>query len=289
MKHFVAPLLAALVAGSLIASTPDQLFTAGKEAMGRGDAEKAVGLFEQAVKLKPNSAEYHYWLGNAYGTQAERASIFSKAGLATKTKDEFERAVQLDPNYLDARSGLIEYYLEAPGFMGGSEEKALLQAQEIRKRDVFAGHRAFARIYAHQKKPELVRKEYLDVVREQPNSPKAHLYLALYLMSEKNWKQALEELDATLKLDAAYMPAYFRVGQLAVLGESNYARGEESLKRYLAYTPKEDEPPAARGWYWLGRIYEKQGRIADAKLSYAASLKLNPSQKDVAEAMKRVS
>ena len=53
--------------------------------------------------------------------------------------------------------------------------------------------------------------------------------------------------------------------------------------------PKSDEPGLHRAHFWLGQIYEKTGRKAEAKASYATSLKLNPDQKDVTEALKRVS
>jgi TolA-binding protein len=85
------------------------------------------------------------------------------------------------------------------------------------------------------------------------------------------------------------MPAYFRLGQLAVLSNGNLAHGEELLRKYLTYTPKENEPSLARAHYWLGQIFEKQGKKAEAKASFTTSLKLNPNQKDVAEALKRVS
>lgn len=183
----------------------------------------------------------------------------------------------------------MEYYVRAPGFMGGSEEKAMQQAQEIRKRDALAGHRAFATIYNVQKKPDLALKEYSDAVREQPNSPRTHHSLALYQMTQKNYKVATTELETALRLDPAFMPAYFRIGQIAALSSSDFARGEKSLRKYLGYTPAEDEPGLHRAWYWLGLIYEKQGRNADAKQSYATSLRLQPEQKDVTEALKRVS
>ena len=61
-----------------------------------------------------------------------------------------------------------------------------------------------------------------------------------------------------------------------------------TLKKYLAYSPKDDEPSIARADDWLGGINEKQGKKAEAKASYAASLKINPNQKDVDAAMKRV-
>src|SRR6476660_3394121 len=119
------PILAALVvliALPLLAQT--SLIDQGKAAMLRNDAEAAAALFEKAVAQNPKSAEAHYLLGTAYGSQAETAGIFGQASLAGKTKDEFEKAVELDLNLLDARFGLIQFYTFAPGIMGGSYDKA---------------------------------------------------------------------------------------------------------------------------------------------------------------------
>ena len=91
-----------------------------------------------------------------------------------------------------------------------------------------------------------------------------------------------------LKLDASYMPAFFQLGHAAALAGENLPRGETALKKYLSYAPKDDEPSLARAHYWLGGIYEKQGQSAEAKASYAASLRINPNQKDVEAAMKRM-
>ncbi|MGZ4810504.1 MAG: tetratricopeptide repeat protein [Thermoanaerobaculia bacterium] len=45
----------------------------------------------------------------------------------------------------------------------------------------------------------------------------------------------------------------------------------------------------ARAHYWLGKIYEQQNRQAEAQASYAASLTINPNQKDVEAARQRLS
>jgi tetratricopeptide (TPR) repeat protein len=261
----------------------------GKAAMARNDADAAAALLEKAVAQNPKSAEAHLWLGNAYGSQAQNASIFGQASLAGKTKNEFEKAVELDPNLLDARVGLIQYYTFAPGIMGGSYEKAFAQVDEIRKRDPLRAHRSAAFIYAQQKKLDLERKEYFDEVKEFPKSPRAHLDLGVYLIIQKNYKTAGEEFELAFNIDPTYMPAVFRIGQIAVMSNSNFAHGEEMLRKYLSYTPKSDEPPLARAHYWLGQLLEKQGKKAEAKASFTTSLKLNPNQKDVAEALKRVS
>jgi tetratricopeptide (TPR) repeat protein len=286
MRPMIAVLLG-LLALPLLAQ--NSLMDQGRAAMTRNDAEAASTLFEKAVALNPKSAEAHYRLGSAYGSMARKASLFSQASLASKTREEFEKAVELDPNHLDARQGLLQYYTLAPGFMGGSYDKAFAQVAEIRKRDPLMGHRSAAFIYSHQEKTDLAKNEYLAEVKEFPKSARAHLDLGVLYVTEKDYKAAGIEFDTALTLDPLYMPAVFRIGQLTVLGDGNLAHGEELLRKYLAYTPKEDEPSLARAHYWLGRLFEKQGKKAEAKASYATSLKLNPTQKDVAEALKRVS
>jgi tetratricopeptide (TPR) repeat protein len=283
----VIAVLIGLIALSLFAQ--NSLLDQGRAAMARNDDDAAAALFEKAVAQNPKSAEAHYWLGSAYGSQAEKASIFGQASLAGKTRDEFEKAVELDPNHLDARFGLLQYYVFAPGIMGGSYDKAFAQAAEIRKRDPLMGHRAAAFIYSNQKKTEEAKKEYLDEVKEFPNSARAHLDVGVFVyFVGQNYKAAADEYETALKLDPAYMPSCFRAGQVTVF-YGDPARGEELLRKYLNYSPKENEPSLARAHYWLGRIFEKQGKKVEAKASYAASLKLSPKQKDVAEALKRVS
>lgn len=291
MKRIALSVLAvALAAGVPAAPTPESLLAAGRQAMIRGEGEKAAELFEQAIKLRPNDSNYHLWLANAYGSMAlQTKNPFKMASLGKKSKAALERAVQLDPNNLDARMGLLDFYDIAPGLMGGDDEKARQQAEEIRKRDGLAGHRAFARIYARDKKLDAAHKEYEDAIREDPTSAKPHMYYAIQLGGEKNYKGASEQLEAAARVESTFMPTYFQIGRLAVLSMSNYGRGEESLKKYLAYTPAENEPSHIRAWFFLGQLYEKLGKKAEAKQSYQAALKLAPGAKDVMAALKRVS
>jgi Tfp pilus assembly protein PilF len=269
---------------------PQTLSQLGREAMTRGEPEKAAQYFEKVVALRPGNANDHYQLANAYGAATVGAGMFKAMSLAKKLKAELDLAVQLDPNLIPARFELLEFYLNAPAIAGGSESHAIEQANEIRKRDAIDGHRAFARVHSAAKEPDLARKEYVDMVKEQPASPRAHYFYGVYLMAtDKNYKAAADELESAARLDASYMPAYFQIGHVAALAANNFARGEETLRKYLGYRPKDDEPPLARAYYWLGTIYEKQGRKADAKSNYATSLKMNPNQKDVDAAMKRVS
>ncbi len=292
MKRIAAILFIATLSLAAGAQTNDAqaLRQLGREAITHGEPEKAAEYFEKAVALKPNNADYHYQLANAYLLGTAGVGMFKGMSIARKAKAELEQAVQLDPNFIFARLALLEFYVVAPAIAGGSESAATEQATEIRKRDAIDGHRAFARIHTAAKKPDLARKGYVDMVKEQPASARAHYFFGVYLMlTEKNYKPATDEFESAVRLDPSYMPAYFQIGHVAALAANNFARGEETLRKYLAYSPKEEEPSVARAYYWLGGIYEKQGKNAEAKSSYAESLKINPNQKDVDAAMKRVS
>ena len=76
--------------------------------------DEAVKYGERAVNLEPQNASYHLWLGREYGRKAGDSNPLSAASLARKARNEFERAVQLDPANVPARVDLAQYYTEAP-------------------------------------------------------------------------------------------------------------------------------------------------------------------------------
>jgi tetratricopeptide (TPR) repeat protein len=239
--------------------------------------------------LKPGRAETHYWLGIAYRLAMMQASFFKQPSLAGKMRSHLEEAVRLDPNDHDARMSLMDYFIFAPAIAGGSEAKAREQAAEIMKRDRFAGHRAFARLYTRQKKLDLARKEFVDAVAEDPRSAAAHAALAgFYASTDKNFALAFSEADAAVKLDASYMPAWFRIGQASALSGIDLARGEDALKRYVSYRPKNGEPSLAAAFFYLGTVYEKAGKRAEARAAYARALGITPKWKQLQEAAARV-
>lgn len=287
MRQFTTALLI-LIAFCASAAT-DADIIAGRAALDRGDVDQAIAQFEHAVATHPNDAAAHYYLGLACGAKAQKAGMFGGFANIGKARDEWNRALAIDPGYFNARLRLIEFYTMAPSLAGGSEEKALEQAAEAKKRDAVEGHRAYARVYTLQKKFDLATREMVEAVREQPKSAKTHYYLGNALLNQKDWKGSLHEYDMALSLDPAFMPPYLRIAQNAAQSESNYARGEEAVRKYLTHKPGEDEPALSSAWYWLGMIQEKQGKKAEARQSYTNAQKLAPNAKDINEALKRVS
>src|SRR5205814_609755 len=99
-------------------------------------------------------------------------------------------------------------------------------------------------------------------VAQSPRSAEAHFFLG------SAYAAAFAEFEAALKLDPTYMAGFYHLGRTAALANTNLARGEEAMKKYLAYTPKENEPPLANAHFYLGGIYENQGKKPEARQSY---------------------
>ena len=76
----------------------------GRIALAQGETEEGIKHFERCAAIDETVADCHLWLGNALGSAAMRTSKFKLPFLAKRTKREFDRAVELDPNSIDATS-----------------------------------------------------------------------------------------------------------------------------------------------------------------------------------------
>lgn len=92
--------------------------------------DSAADKFSKAISQSPDDSRYHHWLAKTYGELAETSGWLKAMRYAEKSKESLERAVELDPENVAALTDLMKYYKRAPGFLGGSDEKA----REISKR-----------------------------------------------------------------------------------------------------------------------------------------------------------
>jgi tetratricopeptide (TPR) repeat protein len=243
------------------------------------DWDNAVAQGEKSVSLDPKNSLYHQWLGRSYGGKADRDRSFSTA---KKVKSEFKEAISLNPANIAARRDLEEYCLDAPWIAGGSKDEALEQVNAIAAIDPIAGHLARA-LYDREglKAPEDAENELRQVLAAKPKSADPYFEVADF------YRELNKPADMGTAIDAAAQVspndprlAYFR-GVTAVLANSNLPSAERDLKSYLASTPdRSDWPAHAAAREWLGRLYEEQGKRADAAEQYREALQLEPKRKE---------
>ena len=251
------------------------------------DWERAESSCKKAVALDPDNSRFHLWLGRAYGERADRANVLAAGVLAEKARGEFERAVQLDPNDVDARLDLAEFYVLAPRVLGGGEQKARDQAQSIATVDPGREHWVYARIAEQKKDFATAEREYHQYIDLSKGDAQAWLNLAFFLRRQLR----IEEMEqAVVKLSQAPMPrrdALFEASEILYRTGRSFPFATELLRRYLAAGPVE-AAPAFKARYLLGLLLEKQGDKAGAAQEYRASLSLARNFGVAQQALNRV-
>ena len=249
------------------------------------DWDRAESRCKRAIELQPNNSGFHRWLGRIYGQKAERATL--PIGLALKTRDEFHRAAELDPADTNAAIDVAEYYLEAPGMMGGGQDKAREQAKVIGKISPAQEHWVYARIAEKNKDYPAAEREYRQMIEVSKGNAEAWLNLGFFYRNRKRFDD-MEQ--AFVKMNQAPMPArevlVEAANSLLRTGRA-FSFAVELLRRYFAEGPVE-EAPAFKAHNLLGQILEKQADKAGAATEYKACLALARNFEPCRQGLKRV-
>jgi len=262
------------------------LFYLGRIAEAQGKSGDAVDWYEKAVKRDDKNALYHFYLGSAVGTEAQKANKLRQPFLARRVKSEFERSVQLDPNLIDPRFGLVDFYSIAPGIMGGSMDKAREQAAEIGKLNAMRGHEANARIANRVKDTITVEKEWRAAITVAPDSARGYSGLATFYRGRGRYDEAAAVYDEWMKARPNDATPHANWGIVAVLAGKNLERAERELKYWFEHYPKDTPPAVVSGIHFrLAQLYEKQSRKDLARAEYEEAVKLNPDNQDAKKAL----
>ncbi|MFZ0997522.1 MAG: tetratricopeptide repeat protein [Candidatus Sulfotelmatobacter sp.] len=250
--------------------------------------DAGIHASEKAVTLAPDDGLYHLWLGRIYGEKADRSGFLSAAGLAGKVRSEFERGVELSPNSWEARTDLAEFYLEAPGIVGGGKDKARAQAEALVALNPSMAHWVRGRIAEREKETAVAEQEFRAAVTASQGGARAWLNLAgFYRHADRfdEMEQALHSMESS-RLDH---PAAFVDGASMLFRAGlDYPLAIQLLRSYLGSSNTVEEAPAFKAHYLLGELLEKQSARADAAEEYRAALSMAHSFRPAQDALKRV-
>lgn len=266
-----------LLPSVLAAQAGRSAFAEGRRLMQAGDASRAEKQFERAIALEPTVGEYHLWLGNAVGFQARDASVVRQPFLARRIKAAYEKAVALDPSLLDAREGLIQFHLLAPGVMGGDRAEARRQQQEIARRNPMRGHLAQANISWRDRDTVATERALRAAVAAAPDSAMPVMMLGSRLGSWQRNAEAFAALEQYLARHPANTAVRYQFGRLAALTGDRLPEAERHLRALLdgpAWESMPWMPSRAVVQARLGDVLRRQGRKDDARSAYQAALSL---------------
>ena len=258
----------------------------GRIAYAQREYETAWDYFKEATESNSSSSEYYTWEGHAISGLIDTVGKLRQAGLAPKIKNAYKKAVALDDTNLDALWGLVGFYSEAPGFVGGSMEKAEEAARAIGKVDALQGQNALAQVYMADDEPEKAEKAYLAAA-ELDQRRLANL--GIFYQNQGWYDKAFDTFQKAFSLMPEDMNLLYQVGRTSALSGARAELGIASLERYLKETNPENARPSHAGAQMrLAMIYEKQGDKQKAKTLYQAALKKDPDMTLAQKGLERV-
>ncbi len=208
-----------------------------------GQYKDSISYFEKAVAEDTRNSRYYDWLGKAYGRHAEEASFLTALGYANKTRASFEKAVALDPSNLEALGDLFEFYLEAPGMVGGGVAKAERIAASIGRVNETEYHYVRARLAERRKDSAAAEEELRQAMRLAPGDIGRIIDVAAFLSKQGRY----QESDQLFRAAAAIAPEsprlMFARAAAYIQSGRNLQEAKALLRRYGDARITPDDPP----------------------------------------------
>jgi len=247
-----------------------------------GEFDEAEDEIDEAIELNENVAKYHLVRGQILGQQAMNANFLSQGLLAPKIKNAFLRASELDPNNIEAHVSLYNYYIMAPGILGGSEDKAVEEINAVERLDVFRSHLLRAGYYIRKKDSVKAETEMKKAIASNPTKTAGYKQLGYFYLNRQQFTEAYEQMKKYTELEPKNPDSYDSFADV-LKAEKKF---DEAIEKYLyALSIDKTFSPSI---FSLGECYEGKGEKLKAKETYQWFLKVEPKGRRAETAKKKL-
>jgi Tfp pilus assembly protein PilF len=277
--------------------------------------DEAKDEAEKAIKLKTTNAEYHYALASILIIESRTASFFRLASIASSMKEELVTAQSLDPNHIKTMLALAIYYINAPGIMGGDNNKAIEQANLLIKLDEKQGRILLCQIFLSMKDYEKATEAANKLLKI--DEKQARIFLVQIYSNLNNNSKAAEEIENLIKIDEysgrflliqglkkkgdlikveeqykiieskfGNNPDYFAFFNdygYFLLGQKRVDEAIEKFKKQVQLAPQ-----SANAHDSLGEGYFNKKMLEESLAEYTKALELNPDSKSAKDKIKEI-
>ena len=222
---------------------------------------KLTGAEQQQVAKNhtQNTEAYQLYLkGKFHWNKRSREDIFKSIGY-------FRQAVDKDPNFALAYSGMAEAYVLLPMYAGDSPQAAYTSARTAALRaleldnTLAEAHTALAIISSEfDWNFAEAEKRFRRAIELNPNYPTARQFYAEFLLVMARFPEALAEIRRAQDLDPLSLIINGMHGVILRLN-GRHAEAIEQLKRTIEMAPN-----FPRSHVFLAEVYQELGRFEDA-------------------------
>jgi tetratricopeptide (TPR) repeat protein len=237
-KFYVLPLLTLIAAALLLGActTPEK---AKAQHVARGQAllkekkfQKASLEFRNALQIDDHLADAHWGLANAYEGLQRYQEAF----------EEMKRVIELDPNNLDARVKLGNYYL-----MGGKQSPAAIsEAERLAK----------------------------EVLEKNPNHIEGHILMGSVLFAQDHKPEAFAELNRAIELDPQRVESYLSLARFYA-HTKDLVTAEATFQRAIAVNGA-----SALAHYEYGKFLVQLNRLEVAETEFLKAIQVDSNNRE---------
>jgi len=217
-------------------------FLIGRDYFGLRQYKPATDNFQKAASMDAKNADYALWLGRTWGRRAEAASPLTAPSSASKARQFFELAVKLDPRNQEAVNDLFDYYLNAPGFLGGGLDRAAGLAKHIAELDDAEGHYAEAQIAERRKQFDVAEKQFRQAMDLRPRQIGRVIDLARFLARRGRMQESDAVFAKAEKLDARSPKLMYSRARTYIETKRNLDQARQLLNQYLQCNLTPEDP-----------------------------------------------
>jgi tetratricopeptide (TPR) repeat protein len=194
--------------------------------------QEATIEFRNALQIDERLAAAHWGLARAY----EGLTRFQEA------LEELRKTIELDPNNLDARVKLGNYYLA--GAKGKTD--SIAEAGRLAK----------------------------EILQKDPNHIEGHILMGSVLFAQNQREKAFAELNHAIELDPKRVESYLSLARFYIV-TNDQAKAEETFKRAISIN---DNSGLAHTEY--GKYLVQLNRLPDAEAELKKGVAVEPSNRN---------
>ncbi len=219
----------------------------------------AMEIYDEILRLHPGSALAWFLRGKASNLLNDE-----KAAL-----ESYQKAVQFDPNYDNARYNLALQYLKQDRIGDARQQfEKILEHDDTNAR----AHLQLGRLARADKNLDAALEYYRKALQQSDNMyPEAYLNIGLVYKDKADYQEAIKHYRKALKLKNIYPEAWYNIG-LAYSRLDDFDNAEQALRKAV-----KEKPDYAAAWYNLGILYTRFEHPQKAKIAYKRAITARPN------------
>jgi tetratricopeptide (TPR) repeat protein len=258
-------------AQNILAQDPinyDALFVDGLLSLGKGEAAKAIRVFEYLSNTYSQNPQVRYHLARAYLLYAKSAGVVESRRAVESAESRLDEAIKLNPHFDEAILLLAELKMRK-GIPAAAVD---LLAPLIKERpQIGQAHYLLASAYLAQQKRDDALAVYRQMTELFPKDPQPPFLVGTILLAQGQQSDARKAFERSSEIGPDYLPPIEKLVDLDIAGKQ-YATALARVEKQIDKNPK-----LAQAWALKGKIYLAQRDFTQAESDLLKAVELDPN------------